>query len=53
MAASMIDHTADRAPDKENDHNTSKADRANSSDSNSDYTPNEFSSDSEDSGNLT
>ena len=53
MAASMIDHTADRAPDEENDNNTPKADRSNSSDSDSDYTPNEYSSDSEDSVNLT
>ena len=48
MAASMIDHTADGAPNEENDHNTSKADRSNSSDSDSDYTPNEYSSDYED-----
>ena len=51
-AASMIDHTVDGAPDEENDHNTSKADRSNSSDYDSDYTPNEYSSGSEDSVNT-
>ena len=53
MAASMIDHTADCVPDEENDNNTATADRSNSLDSDSDYTPNEYSLDSEDSVNLT
>ena len=44
----MTNHMADGAPDEEIDHNTSKADRSNSSDSDFDYTLNEYSSDSED-----
>ena len=53
MAASIRAHTADGAPDEENDYNTSEADRFNSSDSDSDYTPSKYSSDSEDSVNNT
>ena len=49
MVAPMTNHMADGAPNEENDHNTSEADRSNSLDSDSDYTPNEYSSDSEDS----
>ena len=52
MAASMIDHMADGTPDEKNDHNTSEADRSNSSNSDSDYIPNECSSDSKDSVKL-
>ena len=40
-------------PNAENDQNASKADRFNSSDSDSDYTPNEYWSDSDDSVNIT
>ena len=35
----MMDHTADGAPDEENDPNTSKADKSNSSDSDSETHP--------------
>ena len=49
----MTEHRADGAPDEENYHNTSEAHKSNSSDSDSDYTPNQNSSDSEDSVNIT